>query len=189
MKKDITFIGMKGSAVRADQNLLNLTGAKLKVDGVFGPKTKAAALKFQDAHGLYQDGVIGPVTRYELMFYKYPNFKKEEFKCHCGGRYCNGYPVQVKEALLVLLEEIRKACGNKPVSINRGISCTKHNATIPGAAKDSQHLYGTAVDITVPGISDKELDQICLRLNPNGGVGTSYGKHTHVDARGVKARW
>jgi len=186
---DLTFSGMRGSAVKADQILLNLTGAGLKADGIFGIKTKAAVLKFQAEHALYQDGVVGPVTRYELTFYKYPHFSKEEFKCHCGGKYCNGYPTTVKEGLLVLLEKIRTACGNKPITINRGISCTRYNATIAGAASDSQHIYGTAADITVSGVSDATLDKICLAQNPNGGVGTSYPRHTHVDARGIKARW
>ena len=32
------------------------------IDGVFGPKTKEAVLKFQAANGLKQDGIVGVVT-------------------------------------------------------------------------------------------------------------------------------
>ncbi|MGZ5434337.1 MAG: D-Ala-D-Ala carboxypeptidase family metallohydrolase, partial [Thermoanaerobaculia bacterium] len=31
--------------------------------------------------------------------------------------------------------------------VNRGFSTPRHNAKIKGAAKNSQHLYGTAADI------------------------------------------
>lgn len=48
--------------VRSAQYLLNAHGARLRVDGVFGASTKAAVLKFQRAHRLTADGVVGPKT-------------------------------------------------------------------------------------------------------------------------------
>jgi peptidoglycan hydrolase-like protein with peptidoglycan-binding domain len=48
--------------VRSLQYLLNARGAKLTVDGVFGPKTKAAVVAFQRAHHLTVDGVVGAKT-------------------------------------------------------------------------------------------------------------------------------
>lgn len=38
----------------------------LQVDGIFGPKTQAAAVDFQRRHGLKVDGIIGPDTRKKL---------------------------------------------------------------------------------------------------------------------------
>ncbi|MCZ6518444.1 MAG: peptidoglycan-binding domain-containing protein [Actinobacteria bacterium] len=32
------------------------------VDGIFGPKTKAAVVSYQDSFGLEPDGVCGPIT-------------------------------------------------------------------------------------------------------------------------------
>jgi peptidoglycan hydrolase-like protein with peptidoglycan-binding domain len=48
--------------VRSLQYLLNARGAKLTVDGVFGPKTKTAVVAFQRAHHLTADGVTGAKT-------------------------------------------------------------------------------------------------------------------------------
>lgn len=48
--------------VRSLQYLLNAHGAKLLVDGLFGPRTKAAVIAFQRAHRLTANGVVGPAT-------------------------------------------------------------------------------------------------------------------------------
>jgi len=48
--------------VRSLQYLLNARGAKLTVDGVFGPKTKAALVAFQRAHRLTANGVTSAKT-------------------------------------------------------------------------------------------------------------------------------
>jgi peptidoglycan hydrolase-like protein with peptidoglycan-binding domain len=48
--------------VRSLQYLLNAHGAKLTVDGIFGPKTKAAVVAFQQAKGLGSSGVVQAPT-------------------------------------------------------------------------------------------------------------------------------
>jgi N-acetyl-anhydromuramyl-L-alanine amidase AmpD len=54
--------GATGSPVRTLQNLLNKKGAKLAVDGDFGPATLAAVKAFQKSAKLVVDGVVGPAT-------------------------------------------------------------------------------------------------------------------------------
>lgn len=56
---------MPSTDTSALQNSLNLLGAdpKIKVDGRYGPATKAAVAWFQKIAGLNVDGVAGPVTR------------------------------------------------------------------------------------------------------------------------------
>jgi hypothetical protein len=52
--------GSNGETVKRLQSALNAKGAALKVDGDFGPATKAALKKFQADRGLFQDGICGP---------------------------------------------------------------------------------------------------------------------------------
>jgi cell wall-associated NlpC family hydrolase len=49
-------------AVKTLQNLLNQYGARLKVDGKFGPLTQAAVIAYQKKNGLTVDGIAGPQT-------------------------------------------------------------------------------------------------------------------------------
>ena len=52
----------RGDAVTLLQDLLNLKGAGLTADGVFGRATFDAVVQFQLDHALKPDGVVGPAT-------------------------------------------------------------------------------------------------------------------------------
>jgi hypothetical protein len=81
------------------------------------------------------------------------HFKKAEFKCKCGGRYCNGYPAGNTSAkLLTILEKIRAHYG-KSVTIRSGQRCKKRNAQV-GGVSNSMHTKGKAADIYIKGICD-----------------------------------
>lgn len=59
--------GSVGSQVPELQKFLNANGYNSgAVDGIFGPITKAAVMRFQAAQGLATDGVVGPRTRAAL---------------------------------------------------------------------------------------------------------------------------
>jgi murein L,D-transpeptidase YcbB/YkuD len=55
------------ATVRSLQYLLNAHGAKLTVDGMFGPKTKAAVVAFQHSKGLSASGVVQASTWRSLL--------------------------------------------------------------------------------------------------------------------------
>lgn len=55
--------GATGSVVRRAQRALRRTpNLDLVVDGIFGPKTEAAVIAFQQGAGLVADGIVGPLT-------------------------------------------------------------------------------------------------------------------------------
>jgi peptidoglycan hydrolase-like protein with peptidoglycan-binding domain len=63
--------GSKGPAVKTLQCILNAAGTRpaLLIDGIFGVKTNSAVIAIQKAHGLVQDGIVGPKTWNALMKY------------------------------------------------------------------------------------------------------------------------
>lgn len=63
-------LGSKGARVRELQALLNRAGARVKVDGDFGPSTRDALKAFQIKAGLRADGVYGPKTEAALAEYR-----------------------------------------------------------------------------------------------------------------------
>ena len=50
-------VGSSGDDVKLIQNKIGVTA-----DGIFGPGTKAALIKYQSANGLVADGIAGPKT-------------------------------------------------------------------------------------------------------------------------------
>ncbi len=59
------YIGSSGAAVVQLQTLLNRGSSnfpKLRVDGSFGPLTRARVVEFQVSKGLAPDGIVGPIT-------------------------------------------------------------------------------------------------------------------------------
>jgi len=53
---------LKGQDVTKVQRALRLAGQRVTVDGEFGPETTIAVARFQQKHGLYPDGIVGPTT-------------------------------------------------------------------------------------------------------------------------------
>jgi len=53
---------MRGEDVRLWQTRMIALGFALEADGIYGPISKAVAVKFQQQHGLEADGIVGPLT-------------------------------------------------------------------------------------------------------------------------------
>jgi len=153
------------------------------VDGVIGTKTRAAIQAFQTLEGLTVDGDAGTATEAMLIdavtngrvrteddtvaetdsgasdtgtfWDNIPHFRRSEFACQCGGKYCNGYPAEPAETLVRVAERVREHF-NAPVTVSSGLRCTKHNAEVGGVA-NSRHTIGHAMDYCVAGHTAAEV--------------------------------
>lgn len=179
--------GDRGILVKKLQERLNEIGYNCgSVDGIFGTNTENAVKKLQKDYNLSVDGIVGYYTDLVLTYHQpITHFKESEFKCkHCGKLPPGG----IDKRLLIMLEELRKRIGNKPIIINSGYRCPTHNRNV-GGAKNSQHLYGKAVDIRVKGMTPSELGKYCDELFERDGVGLGGNVIVHVDTRGRRSRW
>ena len=171
-----------GMTVKQKQALLLYLGYYVgNVDGDWGQLSKTATKAFQKDHGLQADGVFGDATAKAVLAAVAKNetkpptttatgdfwdeiefFDREEFRCKCGGKYCNGFPAEPKEAMVRIANQLRKNLG-VPVSVISGLRCPRWNE-IQGGVENSQHMYGEAVDIYADGKSqstvEAELDRI-----------------------------
>ena len=69
-------------------------------------------------------------------------FSEDELTCRCGCRRC-----AMDEAFMLKLDRARRLA-MVPFHVSSGFRCAKHNARVKGV-KDSSHLRGIAVDISV----------------------------------------
>lgn len=72
------------------------------------------------------------------------HFKIEEFRCRCCGEVA--CTENIESLVQAVLDPAREKLG-KPIYVNSGYRCPKHNAEV-GGVKNSQHLRGEAADIT-----------------------------------------
>ena len=111
-------------------------------------------------------------------------FSDEEMSCNCCGSVPEGgFP----ERLYQLLDDIRDKIG-KPITVLSGYRCESHNAEC-GGVRNSQHLLGTACDITYDDIDVDALAEIAEQCNADG-IGKYWSQgFCHIDVRGYTARW
>ena len=152
------------SDVKELQQLLNKHGFNLAVDGIIGNETINAIKSIQSKKGLKVDGIAGADTIKALKgstsvskidWTEFEYFKREEFKCQCGGKYCNGYPAEMNPKLVNILEKLRAYFG-KPITITSGLRCKQHNAAV-GGVSNSMHQYGKAADIYISGVDKAKI--------------------------------
>lgn len=147
------------------QHLLAYLGYyTLEVDGIWGNGSAAATKQFQEDYGLDPDGIFGPLTEARIreviatgeepknIWDGIKYFKREEFKCKCGGKYCDGFPAEPKRELVALADRVREHFGNE-AHVSSGVRCQQHNDSLPGSVPNSRHLQGKAMDFRVESFS------------------------------------
>ena len=118
-------------------------------------------------------------------------FEDYEFACKCNRHNVvdgkNVLDHVIDKRLVDVLDKIRERVG-RPVYIESGYRCEDHNREV-GGVPNSQHVLGTAADITVDDISIDELANIAKECGADG-VGRYYGlQFVHIDVRGYDAEW
>lgn len=182
-------------------------------DGAMGRNTQAAVRRFQADYGLTADGDPGAATQKMLIgavagtaakvdkpadagqaktgtfWDDIQYFTRAEFRCQCGGKYCNGYPAEPAEETVRMADEIRRRAG-VALNVNSGVRCKRHNAEV-GGVSNSLHTTGQAVDLS-GAISPEKLYAIAQEVQAEkipgrGGLGL-YGWGIHED-NGKYSRW
>lgn len=153
-------------SVKAFQRAWNL-GVALEDDGVIGPKTtRAARLSEEKHHAKLPDISL--------------SFSAKQFQCHCRGDLPGCQNTLIYRGVLASLEDMARHFGRAPAILD-GYRCPRHNASV-GGVSGSQHLFGTAVDLTG---SSQPLARV-RALDTWSGIGAKKdGAHrvTHVDRR------
>ena len=151
----------------------------ITADGIGGPDTDKQ-LRYAVANDLVQlapefeddvtDWYVGENAILTGTFWdEIEYFDRSEFKCKCGGKYCNGYPAEPDERMVRIADQLRKNLG-VPVTIVSGLRCNTWNA-IQGGVSNSQHMYGEAADIYAKGVSQARVE---AELDKIGGVRYHY---------------
>ena len=204
--------------VKQIQHLLGYLGYyNGQIDGQWGRMSTEACRAFQSDYGLTPDGICGTMTQKMLIgaiagtaakverpgetehaatdnlntgtfWDDIRYFTREEFKCKCGGKFCDGYPVDIDMNMVKIADKIRAKIG-KPITINSGLRCKTHNANV-GGVSNSQHLLGKAADLGCPaGCTPTQMASIEEEImGDTGGIGT-YPWGIHIDTRSTKSRW
>lgn len=153
--------------IKKVQAYLVFSGSEITSDGIIGNQTNEAIKAFKVKHGLPNSVTIGEKTEAALFQlpsgYVAPHFKKTEFMCECGKRWCNGYNGKsVDPALAAILERLRRHFG-KPITITSGIRCQRYNDSLRGSIPNSVHRLGGAADIYIPGITSTSSGRAKVR--------------------------
>ena len=158
--------------VKQIQHLLAYLGYYTAVvDGIWGNHSAAATSRFQQDYGsLEVDGIAGretqealkqavgngmPARQQEDFWNEIRYWNREEFRCRCGGRYCDGFPAEPSRTLVQLVDDLRHIAG-RPAHASSGLRCSTWNE-LQGGVANSRHLAGKALDFSMEGMSGDQL--------------------------------
>ncbi|HWM38048.1 MAG TPA: D-Ala-D-Ala carboxypeptidase family metallohydrolase [Streptomyces sp.] len=173
------------------------SGEVLAVDGQFGPATKAAVTRFQQAYGLNASGTANAATYQKIYDLQDEDCSPAHFDFaelnNCNSDWSGGAvsAAQAKSnALRTMwkLEALRHALGDQPVRVTSGFRSKACNDQV-GGAPSSRHLYGDAADMGAGPHSLCTLAKEARNRGFHGILGPGFpghDDHTHVDHRSSK---
>ncbi|MEH1016068.1 D-Ala-D-Ala carboxypeptidase family metallohydrolase [Micromonospora sp. CPCC 206060] len=185
--------GMSGEDVRQLQIRISGYpgyGARIAIDGAFGPATRSALIRFQQAYGLSADGIAGPQTFSKLYALQDDdctpvNFTYAEWN-RCNSDWSGGAVSASTARFNALvsmwkLQAMRHALGDVPLYISSGFRSYSCNSAV-GGASNSRHLYGDGVDL----VGSPSLCRLAQQARNHGfsnilGPGyPGHNDHTHL---------
>jgi zinc D-Ala-D-Ala carboxypeptidase len=165
-------------------------GAVLSLDGAFGPATRSAVIRFQQAWGLGADGIAGPQTFSKIYELQDEDCSTLHFdwaelnKCNstwAGGAVSATTARNNAKVNMWKLEAMRRALGGPQLIVTSGFRSVACNNAV-GGSSTSRHLYGDAVDLA----GTPSLCRLAQQARNHGfreilGPGyPGHGDHTHV---------
>jgi len=111
-----------------------------------------------------------------------------ELACRDGTPYPTVWRADRAAALAAVFEALRAAAGHRPLRVLSAYRTPAYNARVPGAAPNSQHVKGRALDVAwPPHLAPATFQQIAIalaaaRTTPLRGLGI-YPWGLHVDVR------
>lgn len=176
------------------------------IDGIWGAQSAQATAQMQRKLGIPDDGVWGAQTDTAIREYIYSGaelpdeavikawggtgtywdhiryWTREEWRCQCGGKYCDGFPAEPDQTLVELVDDIRHKLG-APGHRSSGLRCEIHNQN-EGGVWNSKHRYGKALDFYIEGVSGQKL---LATVKADSRTSYAYiignGPYVHVDVK------
>ena len=110
-------------------------------------------------------------------------FKEKELSCRCCGQLPPLIRGNIEALVENVLDPLRERYG-KPIIVNSGYRCAKHNKAV-GGASNSQHMVGEAADITAGSPEGNEKLLKILLESKNFDQLIIYPKFLHVSWKRV----
>jgi zinc D-Ala-D-Ala carboxypeptidase len=169
-------------------------GGVVAIDGQFGPGTRSAVVRFQQAYGLGADGIAGSATYSKIYALQDDdctpvNFSYAELnRCNSdwsGGAVSASTAKFNARVTMWKLQAMRHALGDQSITVTSGFRSYACNNAV-GGASNSRHLYGDAADL---GSGPHSLCRLAQQARSHGFTGIlgpgypGHNDHTHLDGR------
>lgn len=159
----------------------------ITVDGYHGPETDKALryavgndlMKLEDVVISEKETTTEDSSAVDTFWDHIRYWSREEFRCRCGGKYCNGFPAEPDQTLVELLDDVREHFG-RPGLPSSGLRCKTWNAIQSGVG-NSYHMIGKAMDFCIEGHRSAE---ICAYIRTLQNCKYTYeidGDYVHVE--------
>jgi hypothetical protein len=165
--------GSKGQDVKKLQQLLGL-----KKDGLFGPATKKAVIRFQLGRNLSADGIVGNDT-WTLLLTNGPEFEAIDEDTDIAEQYfTTPFNQVIHKHFLPKGEYLEGPVTNDYVFIHHTAGWNNPYKTIDSWGRDSRGRVATEFVLGGQNIrnNDDEYDGVMVQAFPEGGQGWHLGK-------------